>query len=164
LPKNQFKMPNQNILSLQACISINKNISHVFNFFANLSNDKLWRSEINESILNGSLQKGVEVAEYSNLSKKASNNLMELVCTAFEENKLAIFETKPNAPFYLKTERKVKSINEQETEVWYTLEFDTNIVKHAMGFGLPMFLIKWKANSDLKKYLKQLKSYLEAGS
>jgi hypothetical protein len=154
-------MPNPNILSLQASISINKNITSVFNFYANPSNDKHWRTEINDSILNGSLQKGVEVAEYSNLSKKAPNNLMELICIAFQENKLAIFETKPNAPFYLKSERSVLSISEQETEVWYKLDFDTNIVKHAMGFGLPKFIIKWKANSDLQKYLKQLKSSLE---
>ncbi len=154
-------MPNQNILSLQACISINKNITHVFSFFANPSNDKRWRSEINESTLNGSLQKGVEVAEYSNLSKKAPNNLIELVCTEFQVNKLAIFETKPNAPFYLKSERSSTRVSDQVTEVWYTLEFDTNIVKHAIGFGLPRFLIKWKANSDLHKYLKKLKSYVE---
>ena len=154
-------MPNQNILSIQACITINKNITPVFSFYANPSNDKLWRSEINESILNGNLQKGVEVAEYSMLSKKASNNLMELVCTEYQENKLAIFETKPNAPFYLRSERRVKLISDQETEVWYKLDFDTNIVKHALGFGLPKFIIKWKAKSDLQKYLKQLKSYLK---
>jgi len=154
-------MPIPNILSLQASISINKNITPVFSFFANPSNDKLWRSEINESILHGNLQKGVEVAEYSNLSKKASNNLMELMCTEFQENKLAIFESKPNVPFYLKSERRVINIRDQETEVSYKLDFDINIVKHALGFSLPKFIIKWKAKSDLQKYLKQLKSYLE---
>ena len=110
-------MPNQNILSIQACITINKNITPVFSFYANPSNDKLWRTEINESILNGNLQKGVEVTEYSMLSKKASNNLMELVCTEYQENKLVIFETKPNAPFYLKSERRVILANPSRQRV-----------------------------------------------
>ena len=48
----------------------------MFDFFANPTNDNLWRTEINKSILDGALQLGATVSEYSNLSKKASNNLL----------------------------------------------------------------------------------------
>ena len=50
----------------------------MFDFFANPGNDKLWRTEINQTQLNGALQLGVTAAEYSYLSEKVLNNLLEL--------------------------------------------------------------------------------------
>jgi hypothetical protein len=155
------KMNHKKLIKTTGTITVNKKIESVFEFFANPSNDNLWRTEINKSILNGNLQLGVTVSEYSRLSEKKPNNLMELLCTQFDKNKLAIFETHHNAQFYLKSQREVKAISHNTTEILYTLHFDINLVKHALGFNLPIFIVSFKANSDLKKYLLQLKTILE---
>lgn len=154
-------MALQKLITISGTIVVNKNQETVFNFFANPTNDKFWRAEINESTLNNTLQLGVLVSEYSYLSKKAPNNLIQLECVEYTQNETAIFETLNNAPFYERSERQVKSITINTTEVTYKLNFDKNIVKLALGFSLPRFIISLKAKSDLKKYLQQLKSVLE---
>ncbi|TAF76118.1 MAG: hypothetical protein EAZ53_04245 [Bacteroidetes bacterium] len=154
-------MTNRKIIKTTGTVLVTQKAENVFNYFANPSNDNLWRSEINKSTLNGPLQLEVKVSEYSYLSKKIPNNLIELKCIHFDKNNLAIFETSNSAQFYLKTERNVKAISNNITEIIYSITFDIEIVKYALGFTLPKFIVSWKANSDMKKYLLQLKTILE---
>jgi hypothetical protein len=153
---------NKKLIKTTGTILVNKSVRSVFDFFANPSNDKLWRTEINQSKLDGALQLGVTVSEYSYLSKKVPNNLLELKCVQFDKNKIAIFETPGNAKFYLKSQRQVKPVSVNTTEIIYTLYFDKSIVKFALGFSLPKFIVSMKANSDMKKYLRKLKTELES--
>ena len=155
-------MTSKTIIKVSGTILVNKDAGSVFGFFADPANDQVWRTEINKSILDGALQAGVTVSEYSNLSKKASNNLQELHCVQFDKNTSAIFETPGGATFYLKSQRMVKAVSDNTTEVIYHLEFDKSIVKFAIGFSLPDFIISLKAKSDMKKYLRQLKDHLES--
>lgn len=155
-------MTHKNLIKNSGTILVNRNVERVFDFFANPGNDSLWRTEINKSTVDGPLQFGVTVSEYSYLSKKASNNLLELKCVQFEKNKIAIFETPANATFYLKSQRLVKAVSDNTTELIYKLDFDKSIVKFAVGFSLPNFIISLKAGNDLKKYLRQLKNQLES--
>lgn len=154
-------MTYKKLIKTTGSILVNRNADSVFNFFANPSNDKLWRAEINQSTLDGTLKLGVSVSEYSNLSKKASNNLLKLKCVQFDRNKIAVFETNENAQFYLKSERLLNTISDNETEIIYTLTFDIGIVKYALGFALPKFIVSFKADSDMKKYLRNLKIKLD---
>jgi hypothetical protein len=154
-------MTNKKRIKTTGTILANKNICTVFDFFANPSNDKLWRTEINQSTLDGTLQLGVIVSERSYLSKKASDHLIEMKCVQFDKNEIAIFETPDNAQFYEKSQRQVKAISDNITEITYTLEFDLQIVTYALGFPLPRFIVSLKASSDMKKYLRQLKKHLE---
>ncbi|MCG2614728.1 hypothetical protein LZZ85_10570 [Terrimonas sp. NA20] len=155
-------MMNKKLISVSGRILVNKEVDNVFDFFANPGNDKLWRAEINNSILDGPLQPGVIISEYSNLSKKASNNLLKLQCVQFEKNNNAVFETTGSERFYLKSQRMVRTVSKSSTELTYKLEFDKSIVKFATGFSLPGFLISFKAGSDLKKYLRKLKTRIES--
>jgi hypothetical protein len=154
-------MTNKRLIRTAGTILVNKDIESAFNFFANPSNDHLWRKEINKSILNGTLQLGTTISEYSYLSKKASNNLIELKCVQYDKYNLAVFETVANAQFYLRSQRQVKAISANQTQIIYKLNFDLDIVKFALGFSLPKFIVSLKAESDMKKYLRQLKTRLE---
>lgn len=155
-------MKNRKLIKISRTILISRDVENVFVFFANPSYDHLWRAEINKSILDGVLELGVTASEYSYLSKKASNNLIEMKCVQFDKNKIATFETTNSSRFYLKSQRIVKVVSENTTEISYKLEFDKGIVKLATGFNLPSFIISWKANIDAKKYLLQLKRQLES--
>ncbi len=155
-------MNNNNLIKASGSIVVNSNAETVFNFFANPANDPLWRTEINQSILNGPLEKGVIVNEYSYLSKKAPNHLLQLTCVQFTANSTAIFETLNNAAFYLRSQRKINPVSGNSTEIIYQVAFDKSIVKFATGFYIPRFIISLKTKADLKKYLKQLKTRVEA--
>lgn len=154
-------MTNRNLIKATGTILVNKNIESTFDFFANPTNDSLWRTEINDSIPDGPLQPGTTISEYSYLSKKAANNLLKLQCVHFDRNHLAIFETPTGSRFYLKSQRMVKAVSDDTTEITYQLEFDKSIVKFAIGINLPDFIVSYKAKSDMKKYLRQLKQQLE---
>jgi hypothetical protein len=154
-------MTNKKLIKTKGTILVYKNAESVFDFFANPSNDYLWRTEINKSTLDGTLQLGVNIYEYSYLSKRIPNNLIELKCVKFDKNKLAIFETPDKAQFHIRSQRQVKAISDNKSEITYTLDFDIDLVKYALGFTLPKFIVSFKADSDIKKYLRQLKTKLE---
>ena len=154
-------MTNKKLIKITGTILINKSVESVFDFFVNPSNDIFWRTEINKSILNGTLQLGVKISEYSYLSKKVPDNLIELKCIQFDKNKLAIFETDKTSQFYLRSQRQVKAISDNTTEVIYTLDIDIGLVKYALGFSLPKFIVLFKAKRDMKKYLRHLKTKLD---
>ena len=155
------KTTNKKLIKTTGTILVNKSVDSVFDFFANPINDHLWRTEINKSNLNAELQQGAKIYEYSYLSKKAPNNLIELKCLQYDKNKFAIFETLDNSQFYLRSERQVKAVSDNATEIIYNLTFDLDLVKYALGFALPKFIVSFKAASDMKKYLRQLKTKLE---
>jgi len=155
-------MKNSCIIKTCGTILINKKVESVFDFFANPSNDNLWRKEINKSTIHGTLQSGVTISEYSYLSKNAPNNLIELICVQYDKYKVAVFETRDNGQFYLKSQRQTKAITVNTTEIKYNIDFDIDIVKFALGFALPKFIVSYKAKSDIKKYLIQLKKQLES--
>ncbi len=152
------------LLTLKKELEVRCNIDQAFTFFCNPANDHLWRKEINKTIVEGALQVGTLVYEYSNLSKKQPDNLRQLRCTEWVKNNHAIYESVPGADFYLKSQRKVALIKPGITRLEYELEFDTAIVKFALGFSLPQFIISVKARSDMKKYMQQLKLILENAS
>ena len=150
------------MIKITAEVVIRKAIQEVFDFFANPGNDHLWRQEINEARVSGPIQLGVTVTEYSKLSARKPNNKIALTCIEFQENERAVFQSMENERFYVRSTREVQKKSARETHVVYTLEFDPSIVKFALGFGLPAFLISFKAKGDMKKYLSKLKSTLES--
>lgn len=152
---------NKNLIRTKGNILVNKKAKSVFDFFANPCNDNLWRTEINKSTLDGPLQLGVRISEYSYLSKKVPDNLIELTCVEFDNNSLAIFETPDKAAFHMRSQRQVKAISDNTTAIIYTLAFDIGLVKYALGFSLPKFIVSLKADRDIKKYLQRLKTKLE---
>lgn len=156
-------MTDRNLIQVSGTVLINRSAGIVFDFLANPCNDRLWRTEINRSILDGYPGLGVSVSEYSNLSKKAPDHLLQLKCVEFDRNRSAVFKTPDHAAFYLKSQRLVNAVSATQTEVFYKLDFDKKIVKQAIGFSLPKFIVAYKARSDMKKYLLQLKHQLENG-
>jgi hypothetical protein len=142
-------------------IDIHSGSKAAFAYFSNLQNDKYWRKEINSTTMTSKPQIGALAIEDSFLSKRTPSNILELKCVELIQDQKIVYETLPGSQFYLKSVRQVTAINESECRVTYNIEFDKNIVKHGLGFGLPGVIIDLVANRDLKKYLKKLKTLIE---
>ncbi|HUC79518.1 MAG TPA: hypothetical protein VMR70_01330 [Flavisolibacter sp.] len=149
------------MINIERTVLVRNNCAATFAFIANPANDHLWRKEINRTELKGELQVGVLAYEYSKLSAKKPDNLIVLACTEFVKNETVTFESVKDERFYLKSIRSVKFVTENETAVTYHLQFDPGIVKYALGLSLPVIMVKMKAASDMKKYLRKLTSLLE---
>ncbi len=149
-------------IEITGSIIISRDAKYVFNFISNLENDKLWRKEINFTEMSAAPQLNVTATESSYLSKRAPNNILNLICTAFTKDKQIVFKTLHNSDFFLESIRKVETVSANETRFNYSIKFSRNIVKHGLGFNLPCFIIRFAATSDMKKYLARLKAILEA--
>ncbi|MBS1732658.1 MAG: hypothetical protein JST02_05125 [Bacteroidetes bacterium] len=142
-------------------IIVHNSLEKIFDFYSNPANDYLWRKEINQTELKGDLHLGTHAYEYSKLSTKKANNLVVLEFTEFKRNETVTLQSIKDSRFYLKSVRTVQYISENRTRLIYEIEFDSSIVKYALGFNLPKFIIAMKTNFDMKKYLSKLKSILE---
>ncbi|MCC2548647.1 hypothetical protein LJY25_19520 [Hymenobacter sp. BT175] len=134
----------------------------IFDYVANLENDKSWRKEINSTTMSTRPQINALATENSYLSKRVPNNVLHLSCIAFAPNQEVIYQTVPESEFFLKSIRQVNRTAQNKTALTYSVEFDKAIVKHGLGFPLPSIIIKYAAKSDLSKYLTTLKSILES--
>ena len=151
------------VICIEEKIIIRRSASEVFDFFAKPENDAMWRAEVNRSLPGGEISLGVKLSEYSHLSKRQPDFRQDLTCVLFEPQRRIVFETPKDARFFLRSDRQVSVIGQNETVLIYNLSFDSGIVKHALGFALPGFLVRMKAKADQKKYLLKLKKILEQG-
>jgi hypothetical protein len=87
--------------------------------------------------------------------------VLQLKCIGFIQDQKIAYETLPHAQFYLLSVKQVETISENKCRVTYNIEFDKNIVKHGLGFGLPKFIIDIVVKRDINKYLKKLKAVIE---
>jgi len=152
---------NMSRIVLSAKVRINCSEAVLFACVSNPVMDAHWRKEIQRCDVSVPCAAGVEYVQYSNLSKRLSIFAQRFVCTHFEPHKGVVFETMPQALFYQRSERNVRRKDEGCVEFDYRLEFDSAIAAAALGFPLPLFLIRWAAQRDAHQYLKALKVHLE---
>lgn len=149
-------------IDVTSSILISKDIETVFEYLADYSKEPLWRNEVkNVSMSTDIVKKGTMIREDTFLSKKIPSHTSVLVCTGYEKNKHAIFETTAENTFYQKKMRYVEAEGTNKTKVTYRLQFDVAIVKYSMGFALPAFIVDLYTKMLMKKYLKILKNILE---
>jgi hypothetical protein len=148
-------------IKIEDSIIISRDINAVFDFISNLENDRYWRKEINSTMMKGKPQVNTEATEDSFLSKRKPNHLSNLICKVYQENIQIVYETIPGSNYFLRSNRQVAPVLQNQTKLTYTVEFDKNIVKYGTGFALPEFIIHFVARRDMKKYLARLKQVLE---
>lgn len=125
--------------------------------------DKQWRKEINETtiIQEGNQQNSI-VAEDSYLSKRVANYKATLKCIEYNNNASIVYQSLSENEFWLKNSRYVEKAPNNTTKITYKVEFDVAIVKHGLGFMLPVFIVKYYTQITMNKYLNKLKHILES--
>jgi hypothetical protein len=146
---------------IQGSVEVGISPSSLFKFVSDLSNDSNWRNEIRQTILHGTPALGATATEESYLSKKLPRHILELHCTQWKADDLAVWETATGAPYFLQSIRKVHALSDRRSVFEYRIVFDKAIVYQALGIKLPGFLIRLGARRDLKAYLVNLKNHLE---
>ncbi len=154
-------MSEFNSITVKGEIFIRQQAISVFDFLSKPENDQIWRSEINEVHIHSCSPESLKFTEFSKLSNREPNHALEFESLDFQLNKIVKFQTVASSPFYQLSVREVIPQDEKNTLVRYALTFETSIVKKAIGFSLPKFIISMKAKKDLNVYLNRLKSHLE---
>ncbi|RYD82865.1 MAG: hypothetical protein EOP53_02455 [Sphingobacteriales bacterium] len=149
------------IIEVNGTITISNKAKTIFDYISNLENDRFWRKEINYTLLDSKPGINTKAIENSFLSRKAPNHLVKLICSDYIQNRQIVYQTFTGAKYFLKSERKIELLSENETKVHYTIKFDKSIVKQGLGFDMPKFIVQMAAKNDMKKYLATLKTILE---
>lgn len=150
------------VLDITASVKVYNNYKTVFDYISNYNNDSFWRREVKLTTVN-SLQTGIGtvVTQYSFLSKQMPYHKNTFTCTGFVANKIIVYETKGDEKFWQRNTRIAAPLSENSTQIIYQVEFDTAIVKHSLGFGLPNFILRLYTKQTMKQYLTVLKNLLE---
>ena len=141
-------------------IELPVSIETAFEYLSNLENDSLWRKEINQTNMLEKPGLGTRANEYSNLSNRLQNHLLVLHCIEYEPCSKVVYETLSGSPYYLRSSREFQKINDSRCVFLYRVTFDHAIVKKALGFSLPGFLLRFGARKDMNSYLKKLKQII----
>ncbi|MEI6489279.1 MAG: hypothetical protein WCP52_09965 [Bacteroidota bacterium] len=150
------------LIEINGSIHISCKLSEVFDFISNYSNDKHWRIIVKETIMNtAQVEKNTVMKETIFLSRKYPSFTSSFICTEFEKDKKVSTETLPEEQFYSKNTREVAAIDDRTTCINYQYVFDVEMVKYALGIGLPKFLIRMSVQREMKTYLKALKKVME---
>ncbi len=123
------------LINISGTINIYLSIDKTFSYLSDLRNDKEWRAEINDTIfLDNKIAVGHTVIENSFLSKKMPEYKSTLLSIECIPDCSIIYQTLPENPYYLWSNRRTFALNANYTKVTYQLLFDKRIVKHGLGF------------------------------
>lgn len=149
-------------INVQQEILISKSATELYAFISNLENDQYWRTEVKKTILLSEKQTAsFQYEQHSYLSARMPNCILIWNCVSEKQEFEIVYETDRNGDYSQQTIRRVKATSFNESVFNYTLTFDPIIVKHALGFSLPNWLVYWYTQFVMKKYLKNLKKWLE---
>lgn len=150
------------LIDITSSIIISKNHKLVFDYFSNFKNDSLWRQEVNDTKINTeTIGVNTLITQDSFLSKKVPNHISILKCTDFQPHKKIVCGTTDKNDYWLKTTRQTESLSDDSTKVIYRIEFDSDVVKHGLGFSLPKIIVSFYTKLTMKKYLAVLKKNVE---
>lgn len=149
-------------IDIKNSILIKRDAKTIFEYVSNYENDKYWRKIIHETKAdNLPLKIGTRLAEHSFLSRKYPTYTTVFKCVDFQpQNKVSCESTAENL-FWTKNTRSVEVIDATSCKFNYHFMLDVAIVKYALGFSLPYFMIKISTQIEMKSYLKELKKVLE---
>jgi hypothetical protein len=149
-------------IDLTAAVEIASDAPSVFAWFSDYRNDPYWRKEVRAVTLStGSIEQGSLITEVSFLSNRVPEYVSCLRCIAFSGGKSIVSETTAESKFWARNSRSVEPLPGSRTRVIYQLQFDTAVVRHGLGFSLPVFIVKFYTRMTMKKYLAVLKKNLE---
>jgi hypothetical protein len=151
------------IIEVQHHMIIRRRAGKIFEYVADMRLDKYWRDEINDTTLDTDLPTlGSIATEDSKLSKRVPHHIAKLKCIIWQEGRQVVFETLPESTFYLKSVRELENLPDTTTRLTYMIAFDSSVVKHGLGFGLPAFFLKFYTKLKMTQYMKKLKNILES--
>lgn len=146
------------MVCIRAAVNIRKPAAEVFACFGNLLLDKQWRKEIRRC----EQMEGGMVRQFSYLSAREPAFCQDY---QIEKNDFDAFEliarSVSESRHFQDSFRKVEAISPEYSRAFYAINFDRAILKTALGFDIPDFLLRFQMNRVCRKYLKELRKNLE---
>lgn len=148
----------QQIISITRNIDIPVDEEVLLSYISNLSNDLVWRAEVDSMVMVSSSKYGEGAIEYSSFGK---NKTITPTFISKQTEKSIEFTTPNTAKYYLASIREVNTVEKGQARFKYTLVFDNNMTKEISPFRVPKFITRMMYGSRMNKYLKTLSNHLQ---
>lgn len=155
---NVWSADSPQIITIERTIEIEAPQEDVFNYFSDLSNDPVWRAEVDVMEIIHSPEFGSWSIEYSSFGDK--NTITTTYVTEQTDNKI-VYTTPDSEPYFLESRRIVEDLGNGISKVIYILEYDNNMTQEISPVRIPKFLTKLWYWNTMATYLKVLKEELE---
>ncbi len=132
----------------------------IFDYITDGNNDSYWRTEVDRMDVQGAIQVGTILVEYSSFYRFL-HTVTPTVIKALERPYKIILETPSTHSTWLQSVRTVRSSINGGSTVTYELAFTLDSMKQIMPFVPPAELVTMWYRPRIKKYLKNLKTILE---
>jgi hypothetical protein len=150
----------QKLVHINKSVEIDQDIKVVFDLVSNTMNDHHWRSEVNDMSADGEFAVGTIFTEDAHIGLR-KNFITRTQLIELHDLKNAFYVTPKDAPYFLSSRREVKELSNGKTLVTYTVKFDPKMSRVTVAIPLPRKVLEVSYGLIIKKYLKNLKKYLE---
>ncbi len=142
-------------------ITIDKPREVVFDYIADLSNDPVWRTEVDRMEVRGPVEAlGAVAVEYSTLFGGLMKTVTPTETKVFDRPFRVRYETVDDHPSWLESYRELRELGPEQTEMTYRLSFD--VAPDGLRGRAYAALLKALYQPRLPGYLHALKTRLEA--
>ncbi|GAB2965562.1 hypothetical protein GCM10027048_39260 [Hymenobacter coalescens] len=153
------------VVAVERRIVIQASAEQVFAYAADLRNDAHWRAEVHGTRLHAEQPAvGAVATEDAYLSPREPHSLTELEYLVYEPGRRMHCVSVAGSPHRLSVERRFRPLGPGTTEFVYGLEFEARLVRQALGFALPGWLLRWHTGRMMERYQRTLKRLLEAAA
>lgn len=146
------------LVRIRAWVQIRKDATSVFAFFGDMLRDPEWRNEIR------SCDKPAAnlIRQFSYLSPRQPAFRQDYNIEVYDAGKMELLARAiPGSPHFQDSFRKVEALSDSTCRAIYEISFNRAILKTALGFDLPDFLLRFQMNRVCRKYLKAMRILLE---
>lgn len=145
---------------MSGSIIIKTTAEKLFDYIANGDNDPNWRKEVDKMEIQGAIQQGTLMVEYSSFYKFFHTKTPTIIKVLTPPNQV-VLETPDTHTTWLQSIRTIEKTEHQTVKFTYQLGFSLDAMKQILPFIPPAKLVKIWYKPRIDKYLKNLKQIVE---
>ena len=147
-------------VTMSDSIIINTSAEKLFDYIADGNNDPIWRTEVDRMDVQGAIEEGTIMVEYSSFYKFL-HTVTPTEIKVLERPHKVVLETPDLHPTWLRSIRTIENIEEGKLKFTYELAFSLDSMKPVMKFTPPAKIVSMWYSPRIRKYLKNLKAIIE---
>jgi hypothetical protein len=147
-------------ISLYETIEIHAGPESIFDYVSNVSNDPVWRPEVEKMVQNGEMKPGAIIVEHIRIYR-FFRIITPTEVRVHDRPNTFVVETPSDYPTWVQCIRKVKAIDATRSEFSVKLSFSLDNIRQISPFVPPGGIVRLWYKPRMRRYMKNVKRILE---
>lgn len=148
------------MVKMSSSVEIAVPAQRLFEYISDGNNDPKWRTEVDRMEVQGEIEEGTVMIEYSSFYRFLHTVTPTEIKTLDAPHKL-VLETPDSHPTWLRSIRTIEELEHDQVRFTYELAFSLDSMKQILPFTPPAKLVSMWYSPRIKKYLRNLKKIVE---